>query len=133
MRQSAAPSQFVSLATRTTLGFVVIYIVEDDVSVRDAISRMFESLDLYCTAFADGESFLSHTSPRVDDVVFVDLHLPGLAGSDLIEKMAALDEAPQIVAITGQPLWKIERDLPKIGPTPVVRKPLKEQDLLAYV
>lgn len=124
---------FVSRATRTTLGFVVIYIVEDDVSVRDAIAEMFESLDLTCTAFADGESFLSDASPRVDDTVFVDLHLPGLAGSDLIEKVAALDEAPQIVAISGQPLWKITRELPKISSTPVVRKPLKEQDLLDFV
>ncbi|KZL18941.1 Response regulator protein TmoT [Pseudovibrio axinellae] len=111
----------------------MIYIVEDDVSVRDAIARMFESLDLSCAAFADGESFLADASPRLEDTVFVDLHLPGLAGSDLIEKVAALDEAPQIVAISGQPLWKITRELPKMNATPIVRKPLKEQDLLTYV
>ncbi len=111
----------------------MIYIVEDDVSVRDAIAEMLESLDLSCAAFADGESFLSDASPRMDDTVFVDLHLPGLKGSDLIEKVAALDDAPQIVAISGQPLWKITRDLPKKATTPVVRKPLREQDLLIYL
>ncbi|SDQ84688.1 Response regulator receiver domain-containing protein [Pseudovibrio sp. Tun.PSC04-5.I4] len=118
---------------RTTLGFVVIYLVEDDASVRDAIAEMFESLELCCAAFADGESFLRGASPNVDDTVFVDLHLPGVAGADLIKKVAALDEAPQIVAISGQPLWKISRELPKITSTPVVRKPLKEQDLLIFI
>lgn len=118
---------------RTTLGFVVIYIIEDDASVRDAIAEMFGSLKLSYSAFADGESFLQDASLNEDDTIFVDLHLPGVAGSDLIEKVAALEEAPQIVAISGQPLWKINRDLPKNTLTPVIRKPLKEQDLLIYV
>ncbi len=118
---------------RTAPGFILIYIVEDDLSVRDAITKMFESLEYSCEAFADGESFLADAALRVDDTVFVDLHLPGIDGSELIAQVAALDEAPQIVAITGQPLWKITRELPKIPSTPIVRKPLKEQDLLEFI
>lgn len=115
------------------LGSVVIYIVEDDAAVRDALSLMCESFDQSCQAFPDVDTFIRRAAPTSKDTLFVDLHLPDADGADLINIILTLDEAPQIVAITGQPLWKIRRDLPKIDETPIVRKPLTEQDLLAYL
>ena len=115
------------------LGLVLIYIVEDDAAVRDALLLMCESFGHVCQAYPNVDEFIRKAVPTASDILFIDLHLPDADGADLVNIILTLDEAPQIVAITGQPLWKIRRDLPKLEGTPVVRKPLREQDLLAYL
>ncbi|MDX5593208.1 response regulator [Pseudovibrio sp. SPO723] len=111
----------------------MIYVIEDDASVRDAISCLFEELGLNTKTYIDGESFFEGSRPKQSDIVFVDLALPGMAGRDIIRKLSAEGGPPQIVAMTGLP----RRDLDQIfvdGFVPkIVRKPLEEKSLLQFV
>ncbi|WP_102868320.1 response regulator [Pseudovibrio exalbescens] len=111
----------------------MIYVIEDDPSVRDAICCLFEELGLRTKTYIDGESFLEGVSPKQSDIVFVDLALPGMNGMDLIRRLSAVTYPPQIVAMTGLPRRDLDQIFPAGNKPRIVRKPLEEKSLLQFV
>jgi FixJ family two-component response regulator len=66
----------------------MIFIIEDDVSVREAIRVLLKSADLDFQSFGSGEEFLTGFSPGISDILVLDLHLPGISGYDLLKRIA---------------------------------------------
>ena len=112
---------------------VRIHIVEDDFGVRDSLIELVSALGFAARAYADGESFLRAGPPGPRDVVFVDLGLPGISGSEVIRWLAAQDRAPRIVAISGKPRADIDAMLRGLPTTPLLRKPLEAEALAAFL
>src|ERR1700730_12143 len=94
---------------------MAIYILEDDAAVSDALMVLFGNLGFEAFAFADAESFLRHPPPAPDDFVFVDLVLPGIAGSDVIRWLHRRRAPPQIVAMSGHSQRVIDAALRGLG------------------
>lgn len=61
----------------------VVYIVDDDASVRDSLSLLISLKKLRAAVFASGEDFLSVYSPELRGCVLTDLKMPGMSGLDL--------------------------------------------------
>lgn len=112
---------------------VRIHIVEDDFGVRDALIELVSSLGLAARAYADGESFMRAGPPAERDVVFVDLGLPGISGSDVIRWLRGQERAPKVVVISGKPRADIESMLRGLPSLPLIRKPLEADSITAHL
>jgi len=79
---------------------LVVYVVDDDASIRDSLTLLL-GLGGYTTkSFADAESFLAEFHPRVAGCVVADLRLPGMSGLDLQAKVREQGGRIPFVVIT---------------------------------
>jgi FixJ family two-component response regulator len=79
----------------------IVLVVDDDVSVREALGSLIRSAGLRVETFASAQEFLAH--PRVDapSCLVLDVRLPGLSGLDLQKRMAEVNLQIPVVFITG--------------------------------
>ncbi len=103
---------------------MAIYIVEDDIAVRDSLVLLLRQLGYDPVAFADAESFVSSVVPGGADTVIVDLVLPGMHGSQLLRWLRGLADPPRAIVISGQSQANLDRSLGGIAVDHLVRKPL---------
>jgi FixJ family two-component response regulator len=78
----------------------VVYVIDDDPSVRDALSVMLKYAGYTTELFADAESFLTAFRDEWMGCVVADLRLPGLSGIDLQARLAERRSKIPIVIIT---------------------------------
>lgn len=112
---------------------MTVIILEDDAAVCDAIATFVGQLGHEVRAFSDAESFFAGMVPSGDDVVIVDIGLPGIDGTRVIQWLQALAEPPRILAITGQSQTAIRDFLEGMPSTHLLRKPLSAAELALYI
>jgi FixJ family two-component response regulator len=66
-----------------------LFIVDDDASVRDALSAVFAAKGFQVMRFAEGESFLAEARNRTPACVLLDVHMPGRSGLDILRAIDA--------------------------------------------
>src|SRR5580692_9474662 len=79
----------------------MVYLVDDDVSVREAITGLLESVEIDVLNFESAESFLGHERSDSAGCLILDLQLPAMSGFDLQEKLQR-SSSPPIIFITGR-------------------------------
>ena len=111
----------------------LIAIVDDDESVRRALRRLLRSLRYEAVAFASGEEFLDSLPSHRPVCVLVDLHLPGLNGLEILERLRGADPGPPVIVMTGfdEPGTR-ERCL-AAGAVDYITKPIEGADLSASI
>lgn len=80
-------------------GQLVIAIVDDEESVRRALERLLRSVDMDARVFGTGADFLEICDSLMPDCLVLDLHMPGMSGFELMER---LQGRVPVVVITGQ-------------------------------
>jgi FixJ family two-component response regulator len=107
-----------------------ISIVDDDPSVREALGRLVESVGYDVETFASAWEFLDSSPPGRADCLVLDIHLEGMSGFELQERLAATRAALPIILITAHDdAGTRERSRQAGGPAPLY-KPIEEQALL---
>ena len=108
----------------------VVFVVDDDPSVRDSLRRLLTSVGLTVEVFASAQAFLKR--PRVDSpgCLVLDVRLPGLSGLDLQRELAGTDTALPIVFLPGHGDIPMSVRAMKAGAVEFLTKPFREQDLL---
>lgn len=112
---------------------VKIHIVEDDPGVRDSLSVLLRNKGYSVCSYPDAESFFRSDPPQPGDSVIVDLLLPGIGGAALLRWLHRLYMPPRIIVMSGRPEKEIEQDLRGMKVSHVVRKPLGEDVITAYL
>ena len=107
-----------------------VLIVDDDASVREALSSLMRSVGLRVRTFATPEAFLAAHRPDTPTCLVLDVDLPGLSGLDLQRKLAREGDPVPIVFITGHGDIPMSVRAMKGGATEFLPKPFREQDLL---
>jgi RNA polymerase sigma factor (sigma-70 family) len=79
---------------------LVVYIVDDDASIRDSLSLLLGLAGYSTLLFSDAESFLAALAPRAAGCVVADLRLPGMSGLDLQAKVRERGNRIPFVIIT---------------------------------
>jgi len=79
----------------------VVFVIDDDASMRDAISRLLNAVGLTLQTFASAREFLNGKLPDVAGCVVLDVRLPGLSGLDLQREMVERGLHIPVVFITG--------------------------------
>jgi len=116
---------------RTSSGSV--HILEDDPGVSDSLRFLLQALGHDVVLHPDAESFFEGPPPSEDDVVIVDLGLPGIGGAQVIRWLDRLTPRPRVIAITGQAQKVIEDELRDLPLVRLLRKPLSGDTLVALL
>lgn len=110
-----------------------IYIVDDDPAVRDSIKLLIESYGWPVVTFRSAEAFLDGYHPGQDGCLVLDLHMPGMNGVELQERLLQLGIAlPVIIATAHREELLIER-AQQAGAHAVMMKPFKGEELLSHI
>jgi FixJ family two-component response regulator len=110
----------------------IVFVVDDDSRVRDALSSLIASIGLRVAAFGSALDFLAFDKPDAPACLILDLELPDISGLDLQQELAA-HEAPPIVFITGHGDIPSSVRAMKAGAVEFLSKPFGEEDLLRAI
>jgi FixJ family two-component response regulator len=101
-----------------------VAVVDDDSSVRRALQRILTVLDVSVEAYASGEDFLQSLGMRRPDCVVLDLHMPGLSGLEVQQRIKKLDDRLPVVIVTGHHEPGMRRRCLLAGAAGYLRKPI---------
>jgi FixJ family two-component response regulator len=108
----------------------IVYVVDDDSSVREAIKSLIRSVGLRVETFGTAQEFLKSARPDAPGCVVLDVRLPGLSGLDLQREMAAHGINLPVIFITGHGDIPMSVRAMKAGALEFLTKPFRDQDLL---
>jgi FixJ family two-component response regulator len=111
----------------------VIFVIDDDASVRAALTSLFGSIGLPVRAFASAPEFLQSKRPDVPSCLVLDVRLPGLSGLDFQAELAKANTHIPIIFITGHGDIPMSVKAMKAGAVEFLTKPFRDQDLLDAV
>jgi FixJ family two-component response regulator len=98
---SANTADHASSASSVPHGTPVVFVVDDDVSVRESLELLIDSAGWQPEAFASAMEFLASPRPLSPSCLVLDVSLPGLNGLDLQERITAERVDMPIIFITG--------------------------------
>src|SRR5271170_6967346 len=78
-----------------------VYVVDDDVSVRDAVGGLIRSAGLTVETFGSAQEFLARSARHAPSCLVLDVELPGLSGLDLQQQLANAGVHIPIIFLTG--------------------------------
>jgi FixJ family two-component response regulator len=111
----------------------IVFIVDDDLSVRDSLSNLFRSVGLRTAAFGSAHEFLQHKLPDVPSCLILDIRLPRLSGLDFQAELAKADIHIPIIFMTGHGDIPMTVRAMKAGAVDFLTKPFRDQDMLDAV
>ena len=110
----------------------IIYIVDDDARIRQAISELLESYGFYTMTFASAGEYVRAKKQDLPATLILDIELPGISGLDLQNQIAGEDHPP-IVFLTGHGDIPRSVQAMKAGAVDFLTKPFSDEDLLAGI
>jgi len=108
----------------------IVFVVEDDASVREALSSLIRSLSMRVETFATAQAFLDYRRPEAPACLVLDVNLPGSSGLDLQRELASRADPVPIVFITAYGDIQTGVRAMKAGAVEFLPKPFLDQDLL---
>jgi FixJ family two-component response regulator len=108
----------------------VISIIDDDESVREATKSLVRSLGYKAAVFASAEEYLQ--SERLDDssCLITDLHMPGMSGADLQDRLIADGRQIPMIFMTAYYEEKVRDRVIDAGAYGFLRKPFNDESLI---
>jgi FixJ family two-component response regulator len=114
-------------------GEPIVFIVDDDPSMRRALTNLFQSVGLKVEAFGSAPEILHSKPPEVPSCLVLDIRLPGLSGLDLQADLAKANIHTPIIFITGHGDIPMTVRAMKGGAVDFLTKPVRDQDMLDAV
>ena len=111
----------------------VVFVVDDDASVRAALDSLFRSVGLVVRSFGSAQEFLSEPQAEGPACLVLDVRLPGISGLDLQRQLAERDPAVPIIIVTGHGDIPMTVRAMRAGAVEFFPKPFRDQDLLDAV
>ena len=108
----------------------VVFVVDDDVSVREGLKSLLRSVDLRVEMFGSAAEFLESKLPDAPGCLVLDVRLPGLSGLDFQAELANAGIGIPIIFITGHGDIPMTVRAMKAGAVEFLTKPFREQDML---
>ncbi|HWB57916.1 MAG TPA: response regulator transcription factor [Chthoniobacteraceae bacterium] len=115
--------------TRKSPG-ATVFVVDDDESVREAVSSLIRSEGMRVKVFSSAGEFLREKAPDCPTCLVLDVRLPGLSGMDLQRELARIGNPIPIVFITGHGDIPMGVRAIKAGASGFLPKPFRDRDLL---
>ena len=107
-----------------------IAVVDDESSIRRALERLLQSAGLDVDTYPSGADFLAAPSSALADCVVLDLHMPGLTGFDVQDRLARERRALPVVVITGHDSSEARARALAAGASAYLLKPVDDTALL---
>jgi len=110
-----------------------VFVIDDDASLREALARLFRSIELEVVTFASATEFLHHKRGEGPCCLVLDVRLPGLSGLDFQAELAKAKIDIPIVFMTGHGDIPMSVRAMKAGAVEFLPKPFRDQDMLDAV
>jgi FixJ family two-component response regulator len=111
----------------------IVLVIDDDVSMRRALTNLFESIGLKVEVFASASEMLDSKLPDVASCLVLDIRLPGLSGLDFQTELANANIHIPIIFMTGHGDIPMSVRAMKSGAVDFLTKPFRDQDMLDAV
>jgi FixJ family two-component response regulator len=111
----------------------VVFVVDDDASVRESLENLLRSVGLRVEVFASAQEFLGSPQANAPGCLVLDVRLPGVSGLDLQQQLTGSRPDLPIVFITGHGDIPMTVRAMKAGAVEFLTKPVKSRDLLAAI
>jgi FixJ family two-component response regulator len=111
----------------------VVYVVDDDPSIRAALASLIGSVALRVECFASSSDFLRRRRADGPACLILDVRMPGLSGLDLQRELAHAARPIPIIFITGHADVPMAVGAMKAGAVEFLTKPFRDEDLLAAI
>ena len=111
----------------------LVLVVDDDVSVREALGSLIRSAGLRVETFASAQEFLARPRSDLPSCLVLDVRLPGLSGLDLQKRLAEAKLEIPIIFITGHGNVPAAVQAMKAGALEFLTKPFTDRDLLEAI
>jgi FixJ family two-component response regulator len=110
---------------------LVVYVVEDDVSVRRAVTRLLRAHGWRTVAFASADAFLQAGPWEPVACLLLDLQMPGMTGWELLAELGKTNRSLPVIIITAHNEEPTPEQVQQAEIVAYLRKPFDEQVLLA--
>ena len=110
-----------------------VAVVDDEAAVRRALERLLRSAGLDTEGFASGSAVLHGLARREPDCVVLDLHMPGMSGFELQDRLAAREIRIPVIVMTGHDTPESFERATAGGAAAYLRKPVDGEELLAAI
>jgi FixJ family two-component response regulator len=107
-----------------------VFVVDDDASVRDALSSLLRSVDLEVETFGSAVEFLRAKLPDAPSCLVLDVRLPGVSGLDFQGELVKSGIHIPIIFVTGHGDIPMTVKAMKAGAVEFLTKPFRDQDML---
>ncbi len=131
MSSASAPSQ--SKASPKSHATPIVFVVDDDISVRESLELLIRSEGWQPETFASAQEFLAHPRMLVPSCLVLDVSLPGLNGLDLQKRVAVERIEMPIIFITGHGNVPMTVQAMKAGAVEFLTKPFSDDVLLSAI
>jgi FixJ family two-component response regulator len=111
----------------------IVFVVDDDISVRESLELLIESSGWQAETFASAQEFLAHSETFAPSCLILDVTLPDLSGLDLQKRIAAARPAMPVIVITGYADVAMSVRAMKAGATEFLTKPFSEDVLVEAI
>jgi FixJ family two-component response regulator len=108
----------------------MVYVIDDDESVRRAFQLLFQSADFDVQVFSSAEEFIESAGPSDSSCIILDMRMPGMIGLDLLKKLASRKIRIPVIAVSAYddaPTRDLSREL---GAVAFFRTPVDDQALI---
>lgn len=109
---------------------IVISIVDDDESVREATKGLVRSLGFVAATFGSAEEFLNSERRRETSCVIADVQMPGVSGVELQRRLIAEGDRLPMIFITAFPEDRVRERVLEAGAFGFLSKPFNEEHLI---
>lgn len=110
-----------------------IAVIDDDQSFRIALVESLSSLGFGVDGYASAEDYIDRIGNKSVDCVVTDIHMPGMSGLDLTNRLAAQGSTTPIVLITARSDRTLEAKAAAAGVACLLRKPFEINDLIECI
>lgn len=110
----------------------VVYLVDDDESIREAMAGLLEAISITAVHFESAEDFLKYERSDSAACLVLDLHLPAMSGLDLQERLGRNPSLP-IIFLTGTGDIPSSVRAMKAGAIEFLTKPVNKEQLVAAI
>ena len=111
----------------------IVFVIDDDASMRRALTNLFESVGLEVEVFGSAAEMLQSKLPEVASCLVLDIRLPGLSGLDFQTELAKANVHIPIIFMTGHGDIPMSVRAMKGGAIDFLTKPFRDQEMLDAV
>ena len=111
----------------------IVFVIDDDESMRRALANLFQSVGLRVEVFGSASEMLQSKLPDVASCLVLDIRLPGLSGLDFQTELAKANVRIPIIFMTGHGDIPMTVRAMKGGAVDFLTKPFRDQDMLDAV
>ena len=128
-----APRPLAQEPVHEASGPPVIYVVDDDRRIRDAVRSVLEEVGRTVEDFDSCEAFLEAYQPGREACLLIDANLPGMSGMELLQRLSDNGHRTPAVMITGKADVTMAVQAMKAGASDFIEKPISREELLTCV